>query len=148
MGKMPVQTGNPTMEKTTQLQYLLLGPDNEHDQTLSRLIADALGPSSVALSPEIAPGKIAANVIRRAIEQADFVIADLSSNNPNVMYEVGYAHGLGKLVLPIVSSETKQVPVDLTGYHYLVYDPSKFSEFAKYVRNWAAHGSIRRLQRG
>jgi nucleoside 2-deoxyribosyltransferase len=36
--------------------------------------------------------------VKAAIAKADLVIADLSGQNPNVFYEVGIAHTLGKPV--------------------------------------------------
>jgi hypothetical protein len=42
--------------------------------------------------------------VRAAIAMADLVIADLSGQNPNVFYEVGIAHTLGKPVLPLSQS--------------------------------------------
>ena len=37
--------------------------------------------------------------IYNQIENADILIADLTNQNPNVFYEVGYAHGLKKKVI-------------------------------------------------
>lgn len=34
--------------------------------------------------------------IYNQIQHADYIIADMSSKNPNVFYEVGYAHALQK----------------------------------------------------
>ncbi len=135
------------MSNTPSLYYLLLAPQNEHSQVLSDLIADGLRPNGIVPLPTTASDKPATASVRRAIEQADFVIADLSANNPNVMYEVGYAHGIGKLVLPIMGLQTERVPADLTGYQYVVYDPSKPAELVKHIRNWAVHSPIRQLQR-
>src|SRR3954468_14612227 len=33
------------------------------------------------------------------ISKADLIVADMSGRNPNVFYEVGYAHALGKIVI-------------------------------------------------
>jgi hypothetical protein len=42
--------------------------------------------------------------VKAAIDKADLVIADLSGQNPNVFYEVGIAHTLGKPVLLLSQS--------------------------------------------
>jgi len=41
------------------------------------------------------PGRITDQVLR-AIDESPFLIADMTDNNPNVMYELGYAHALEK----------------------------------------------------
>ena len=54
------------------------------------------------------------------ITRADLIVADLSEHNPNVFYEVGYAHALGKkLILLTRTSET--IPFDLKNYPHVVY---------------------------
>lgn len=52
------------------------------------------------------------------------VIADLSSRNPNVMYELGIAHTLGKDVIPIATSKA-DVPSDIIHHRALVYLPNR-----------------------
>ena len=42
--------------------------------------------------------------IYRQIENADFIIADMTRRNPNVFYEVGYAHARGKLCTLLTQS--------------------------------------------
>ena len=46
---------------------------------------------------------------------AKIVIVDFSERNPNVMYETGIAHTLGKIVIPITQS-ISDIPSDL-GHH-------------------------------
>src|SRR3546814_5815711 len=44
-------------------------------------------------------GRLIATEVLREIDQSDFLVADITSMNFNVTYEVGYAIGRGKSVL-------------------------------------------------
>jgi hypothetical protein len=52
--------------------------------------------------------------------RAQVVIVDFTGKNPNVMYETGIAHTLGKHVVP-VSQSLDDVPFDLTHHRVLKY---------------------------
>jgi len=54
------------------------------------------------------------------IYRSSIVIADFSGRNPNVMYEVGVAHTLGKIVVPI-SQNLEHIPSDLQGHRIQLY---------------------------
>jgi hypothetical protein len=54
------------------------------------------------------------------IYRSKIVIADFSGRNPNVMYEVGIAHTLGKIVIPI-SQTLEHIPSDLQGHRIQQY---------------------------
>ncbi|MEZ9042657.1 hypothetical protein [Vibrio sp. 10N.247.311.47] len=54
------------------------------------------------------------------IYRSKIVIADFSGRNPNVMYEVGIAHTLGKIVIPI-SQTLEHIPSDLHGHRIQTY---------------------------
>lgn len=43
--------------------------------------------------------------VKQCIRNADLVIADLTGQNPNVYYEAGFAHALGKKMILIAQSE-------------------------------------------
>jgi nucleoside 2-deoxyribosyltransferase len=58
--------------------------------------------------------------IVRKIVSARLVIANISSRNPNVMYELGIAHALGKKVI-VVSSNTEELPFDFRNRRVLFY---------------------------
>lgn len=57
------------------------------------------------------------------IYKSKIVIADFTGKNPNVMYEVGIAHTLGKLVIPIAQS-VDDLPFDLQHHRALTYLPN------------------------
>ena len=52
------------------------------------------------------------------------VVCDFSGKNPNVFYEAGIAHTLGKHVIPITQS-ADDIPFDLRHHRYLKYLPNK-----------------------
>src|SRR5262249_2110004 len=58
--------------------------------------------------------------IWQAIHEADFVIADITERNPNVLYELGLAHALAKPVL-IISRNAKDIPIDLSTRRVILY---------------------------
>ena len=54
------------------------------------------------------------------IFQSYIVVCDLTGKNPNVFYEAGIAHTLGKHVVPITQSES-DIPFDLKHHRYAKY---------------------------
>lgn len=59
--------------------------------------------------------------IYRQIENADFIIADMTNKNPNVFYEVGYAHAKGKLCA-LITQNSIDIPFDLKHHAHIIYD--------------------------
>jgi len=57
------------------------------------------------------------------ISKADVIVADMTGRNPNVFYEVGYAHALDKIVL-LVTQSTEDIPFDLKHRQHTVYGGS------------------------
>jgi nucleoside 2-deoxyribosyltransferase len=55
-----------------------------------------------------------------SIDQAAFVIVDLSHPRPNVYYEAGYAQGLGKTPVYLARKGTA-IPFDLKDYPVIMY---------------------------
>ena len=56
----------------------------------------------------------------RLIFTSKIVISDFTRRNPNVMYETGIAHTLGKLVIPI-TQDAEDVPFDIAHHRHLRY---------------------------
>jgi hypothetical protein len=57
------------------------------------------------------------------IFRASVVVVDFSGKNPNVMYETGIAHTLGKHVIPITRA-LDDVPFDMKHHRALLYLPN------------------------
>ncbi len=69
-----------------------------------------------------APGKISDDLLEE-LRGADLCLADLTSSNPNVMWEVGYAMALGKPVVTI-SQAVSDLPFDLKHHRTIEYQRS------------------------
>lgn len=57
----------------------------------------------------------------RGVRAAKVLVAELTTRNPNVFYELGIAHALGNPVV-LVSSRLEDVPFDLTHIRVIYYD--------------------------
>jgi hypothetical protein len=68
------------------------------------------------------PGQIS-DQIRKAIESARVVIADVTGMNPNVMWELGYADGLSKAIV-ILNQAPGSSPFDIADRRQVAYKPS------------------------
>jgi hypothetical protein len=64
-----------------------------------------------------------------AIASSDLIIADLTGANPNVFYELGIAHALGKPVI-MLTQDLEEIPFDLQSYRVVIYE----THFAKIER--------------
>jgi hypothetical protein len=74
------------------------------------------------------PGPII-NQITRELANSDFVIAEVSSQNPNVYYEVGLAHCSRKpTVLLATKSSLRNLPFDIRHNRVIGYDKRKKSD--------------------
>ena len=61
--------------------------------------------------------------IWKAIVSARLIVADCTDRNPNVFYEIGIAHTIGKSSILITQRE-KDIPFDLRHLHYILYQSS------------------------
>ncbi len=62
------------------------------------------------------------------------LVADLTGRNPNVMYEVGIAHTVGKPVI-MVTQDIDDVPFDLRALRCVVYAAASIRGGAILVKN-------------
>lgn len=68
------------------------------------------------------PGIILQDIVKD-IAESSFVVAEVSPANPNVFYELGYAHALKKPTVLLVKRGEK-LPFDIAGYRVIFYEDS------------------------
>jgi hypothetical protein len=70
------------------------------------------------------PGVVMADIINDIVE-SEFVIAEITPVNPNVYYELGYAHAIGKPVIMLANrKELPKLPFDVAASRVLLYEDS------------------------
>lgn len=68
-------------------------------------------------------GQIIEDVLS-SIRNANLVIADITPDNPNVFYELGYAHGINKPAILLCDRQREKLPFDISGTRAIFYDNS------------------------
>jgi hypothetical protein len=86
-------------------------------------------------------GDIVARIKRDIISSAG-VVADVSESNPNVLYEVGYAHASDIPVILICSTEFEKLPFDIAHENTIAYEIGQVNELIPKIE-----GSMRAVLR-
>lgn len=76
-----------------------------------------------SIADEIHEEREIINIIWEQVLRADLIIADLTKRNPNVFYELGYAHALGKKTV-LLTQSIQDVPFDLRHRQLVEYFPT------------------------
>lgn len=58
--------------------------------------------------------------IWKGIVQSELVLADTTGRNPNVFYEIGIAHSIGKEIL-LITQSVSDIPFDIQRYRHIEY---------------------------
>jgi hypothetical protein len=79
------------------------------------------------------------NDVWSLIVSAEIIICDCTYKNPNVFYELGIAHTLGKRVV-LITQNADDIPFDLRQWRHLVYQADAetlFDDLQKYLKEEA-----------
>jgi hypothetical protein len=98
--------------------------------------AEVAGFDVFRIDEKAGPGVIFQD-IQREIEQAEVVIAEITPANPNVFYEVGYAHALGKPTI-LLAQRGAQLPFDIRSFRVVFYNDTIGGK-AEVERNLSKH---------
>lgn len=81
--------------------------------------AEAAGYLAHKIDEKPGPGVIFQDM-QQAIERAAVVIAEITPSNPNVFYEIGFAHALGKPTI-LLARRGSDLPFDISSYRVVFY---------------------------
>jgi hypothetical protein len=98
-------------------------PFNELHHEVLKTVCGKLGLKAVRADETYGPGLIIAD-IEKQIDEAKFVIAEITPANPNVYYEVGYARAKKKPVILLADLSVEKLPFDVSPFRTLFYENS------------------------
>jgi hypothetical protein len=119
---------------------LVITPLDPQGQIVRETVVDALEEIGVGTFrlDNLSPGARWADAISRAIQAADLIFVDITHHNPNILYELGYAHALRKRTIILVNAQSGTLlPSDLQGFFYIPYDSGDLVRLREDVR-WVA----------
>ena len=111
------------MSKIKPFAFVLMPFDDEFNDLYKfgiKKTADELGVVAERVDEQQFSETILERIYRQ-IENCDFIIADMTGKNPNVFYEVGYAHAKGKLCA-LITQSASDIPFDLKHHTHIIYD--------------------------
>ena len=124
-------------------------PSSGSFREIGTLIANAIkeaGYAPVRLEDMAAVGRSVADVTQQNLQGANVVVADLTGANPNIIYEVGFAHALRKPVL-LLAQDLESTPAALLQYLILKYDPQEPAKLRTAILGWFARATARGASR-
>lgn len=100
----------------------LTSPYTEIYEDVIRRICDECEVEVVKADEIYGPGVIISDIEKQIIE-SNLVIAEITPANPNVYYEVGFAHAFKKPTILIADKEiVNQLPFDVSPFRVLLYE--------------------------
>lgn len=99
-------------------------PYNElYTDVIQRICEDEVfGIKTIRADEIYGPGMIVTDIERKIIE-SKFVIAEITTSNPNVYYEIGFARALKKPTI-LIAEKSVQLPFDISPFRILFYENS------------------------
>ncbi len=93
---------------------------NELFHSVIKPVCESRGLEAVRADDMYTNGLIVNDIIQ-SIQSSSVIISDITPDNPNVYYEVGYAHAAGKNVILMCDREREKLPFDLSGFRTIFY---------------------------
>ena len=106
-----------------------------------RQVVEMQGHTFVKIDELFATGSITTQ-IQNEIRKASLVIADISKQNPNVMFELGFAQSSGIPVLPLCQLG-EHIPFDIASVRTIIYDRERINDtLINPLRNFLTHSNF------
>ena len=128
----PSSKASPGMRLPAQPRTVIFAamPFASHYDDVFFVAIRAAAKSAGGVAKRVDQDEYSGDVVERIgqhILQARAVVVDLSESHPNVLYEMGFAQGSGKPVVPICSTPVDKLPFDVRNLNVLAYEKGQTS---------------------
>ena len=115
---------------------LVITPFDSNGDRIKKVVENALREiaATVLQVDSSHPGAEWVNAVTAAIKAANLIFVDISGHDPNLMYELGYAHALRQPTVLIKSIEEKPPPTNLQNHLYIPYDPANLEQLKNEIK--------------
>ncbi len=122
-GANPVRFGPVEVAPQARTAFVVMqftSPFDELFEDVIRPVCAESGIQAYRASDIYRPGIVLQSIIQ-GLAESSIIIAEITPVNPNVFYELGYAHGLRKPVILLAERDTS-LPFDISGYRVIFYE--------------------------
>lgn len=130
-----LHTATPAVNRTNKTVFVIMPFNEKFNDVYNLGIKSSLeqeGFVCIRADENIEDEKIFENIIE-SIKNADVMIADITGNNPNVFYELGYSHAINKKVI-IITQDRGKTPFDIYGIRNIEYKSDKITLLSNEIR--------------
>lgn len=113
-----------------KLVFVIMPFKEKWSEDVYRAFNDALPKYNVKRADEVTKDDMITQTIWELINKAEFVVADCTGKNPNVFYELGLAHAVGKSVF-ICTQKSSDVSFDLSHLRHFCYEDTSYGNIEK-----------------
>jgi hypothetical protein len=120
-------------------ECFLISPHSDAGHQIQNLIRNVLQEQGVELvaAETISYRGSLPGTFMNAIERAHFVIADITDQNLEALFELGVAYGLRKRSLILCQKQASEnMPVTIGGQTIIFYDPEDTAGLSTFLGNW------------
>lgn len=135
---------NLSIQIEKQTAFSIMKFEKDFDELYHDVIAPVCkdyGYNAIRADECYASSSIIQDIIRE-ISDSSLIIADITMDNPNVFYELGYAHALSKPTILLADANKRdRLPFDISGFRTIFYEntiggkKNIENELRKYIDN-------------
>lgn len=119
-----ITVSNIRVNAQKPVAFVVMQFSDEYNQLFDEVIkptCEVRGFECVRANDKYTTNPIIQDIVE-SIHQSSVIIANITPDNPNVFYEVGFAHAISKPTILLCDRKREKLPFDLSGFRTLFYD--------------------------
>ncbi len=122
-GESEVQVSNFKVKKYSPKAFIVMQYTEEYNELFDEVIkpvCEEHGLDAIRADDLYTQNQVIQDIIF-SIRESAVIIADITPDNPNVYYEVGFSHGINKPTILLCDTSRERLPFDLSGFRTIFY---------------------------